>query len=190
MKRVRGAIAVLRKLNGGAKGSIVGFRAKRQLSAAAQADRASPKDPLGEVESKKQPKVRVAEVKFGPRASGFWTALEPRFQAVELLIQSQTSKMIFYGQSMNTSEAAISFRELLAYTDYLANRWVDYFGENSGALDIHVGGKTGSLRTGPSHLYGRAIFANRLLQKEPPVKLESPTLDDLIHTQGRSCSIA
>lgn len=36
LKRVRGAIAVLRKLNGGAKGPIVGFRAKRQLSAAAR----------------------------------------------------------------------------------------------------------------------------------------------------------
>ena len=35
LKRVRGAIAVLRKL-GGTKGSVVGFRVKRQLSAAAR----------------------------------------------------------------------------------------------------------------------------------------------------------
>ena len=70
--------------------------------------------------------------------------------------------MIFYGQSMNTSEAAISFRELLAYTDYLANRWVDYFGENSGALDINVGGKTGSLRELVHHIFMvEQFFANR-----------------------------
>ena len=36
LKRVRGAIAVLRKLGGGTKGSVVGFRVKRQLSAAAR----------------------------------------------------------------------------------------------------------------------------------------------------------
>jgi hypothetical protein len=71
---------------------------------------------------------------------------------------------------------------LLAYTDYLANRWVDYFGKNSGALDINVGGKTGSLRELVHHIFMvEQFFANRLLQKEPPVKLESPTLDDLIH---------
>src|SRR3954447_5920365 len=35
LKRVRGAIAVLRKLGGG-KGAVVGFRAKRQLSVAAR----------------------------------------------------------------------------------------------------------------------------------------------------------
>lgn len=81
---------------------------------------------------------------------------------------------------MNTSEAAISFRELLAYTDYLANGWVDYFGENSAALDINVGGKTGSLRE-RVHLVGRAIFCRSPAAKEPPAKLESPTLDDLIH---------
>ena len=36
LKRVRGAIAVLRKLGAGGKGSVVGFRVKRQLSAAAR----------------------------------------------------------------------------------------------------------------------------------------------------------
>ena len=83
---------------------------------------------------------------------------------------------------MNTSEAAISFRELLAYTDYLANRWVDYFRGNSGALDINIGGETGSLRELVHHIFMvEQFFANRLLQKEPPAKLESPTLNDLIH---------
>jgi uncharacterized damage-inducible protein DinB len=82
---------------------------------------------------------------------------------------------------MSTPEAAISFRELIAYTDYLANRWVDYFRENSGALDINVGGKTGNLRELVQHIFiVEQFFASRLLQKEPPAKLESPTLDDLM----------
>jgi uncharacterized damage-inducible protein DinB len=82
---------------------------------------------------------------------------------------------------MNSPEAAISFRELLSYTDYLANRWGDYFRENSGALDINVGGRTGNLRELVHHIFMvEQFFANRLLQKEPPTKMESPTLDDLI----------
>jgi len=83
---------------------------------------------------------------------------------------------------MNSPEAALSFRELLAYTDYLANRWVDYFRENSGALDIDIGGKTGSLRELVHHVFMvEQFFANRPAQKESPAKLESPTLDELIH---------
>jgi hypothetical protein len=88
---------------------------------------------------------------------------------------------------MNTSEAAISFRELLAYTDYLANRWVDYFRGNSGALDINIGGETGSLRELVHHMFMvEQFFANRLLENEPPAKLESPTLDDLMHIHNRA----
>jgi len=82
---------------------------------------------------------------------------------------------------MNSPEASVSFRELLAYTDYLANRWVEYFKENPGALDIDVGGKTGTLRELILHIFTvEQFFANRLLQKEPPPKLESPSLDDLM----------
>jgi uncharacterized damage-inducible protein DinB len=88
---------------------------------------------------------------------------------------------MFGGTFMSSSEATISFRELLAYTDYLAKRWVDYFRENSGALDINIGGKTGSLSELVQHIFMvEQFFANRLLQKEPPAKLESPTLDDLM----------
>jgi len=59
---------------------------------------------------------------------------------------------------------------------------VDYFRENSGALDINIGGKTGSLRELVHHVFMvEQFFANRLTQKEPPAKLESPTLDELIH---------
>src|ERR1043166_1086154 len=82
---------------------------------------------------------------------------------------------------MDMPEAAISFRELLAYTDYLANRWADYFRENSGALDINIGGKTGNLRELVKHIFVvEKFFAYRLLGKEPSAKLESPTLDDLM----------
>ena len=82
---------------------------------------------------------------------------------------------------MSSSEATISFRELLAYTDYLANRWFEYFRENSGALDIDVGGKTRSLRELVQHIVVvEQFFANRLQENELPAKLESPALDDLM----------
>jgi uncharacterized damage-inducible protein DinB len=81
---------------------------------------------------------------------------------------------------MSVSEAGISFRELLAYTDYLANRWLDYFRVNPGALDINVGGKTGNLRELVKHIFVvEQFFADRLLGKEPPAKLEFLTLGDL-----------
>ncbi len=48
--------------------------------------------------------------------------------------------------SMSAAENGIAFRELLAYSDYLADRWLTYFGANPGAFDIAVGGKTGTVR--------------------------------------------
>ena len=59
---------------------------------------------------------------------------------------------------------------------------MDYFRENSGALDINIGGKTGSLRELIHHIFMvEQFFANRLTQKESPAKLEYPTLNELIH---------
>ena len=77
---------------------------------------------------------------------------------------------------MSTNEPGISFRELLAYTDYLAKRWLAYFEKNPRALDIDVGGRTGSMRGLVNHiLQVEQFFASRLLQKDPLSSLESPT---------------
>ena len=81
---------------------------------------------------------------------------------------------------MSTPEASISFRELLAYTDYLANRWLNYFRLNPGALDVNVGGKAGTIRDLVAHIvFVEGYFACRLLAKDPPAKPEAPSLDDL-----------
>jgi uncharacterized damage-inducible protein DinB len=77
---------------------------------------------------------------------------------------------------MSTTEPGISFRELLAYTDYLAKRWLAYFEKNPRALDIDVGGRTGSMRQLVNHIFQvEQFFASRLLQKDPLNMLESPT---------------
>jgi uncharacterized damage-inducible protein DinB len=86
---------------------------------------------------------------------------------------------------MNAQEPAIAFSDLLAYTDYLAQRWLNYFKRNPGALDVDVGGKTGTLRDLVTHLFLVEQFFADLLAKEgagskaPPAKMEAPKLEDL-----------
>lgn len=84
---------------------------------------------------------------------------------------------------MTSSEPAISFRELLAYTDYLAERWFSYFERNPVALDVDVGGQIGSLRDLIAHIFMvEQFFSNRLLGDRSPAsskKPEAPALDDL-----------
>ena len=43
---------------------------------------------------------------------------------------------------MSTSDAGVSFRELLTYTDYLATRWLTFFGEHPEALQVPAGSGT------------------------------------------------
>ena len=87
-------------------------------------------------------------------------------------------------QTMTASEPAISFRDLLAYTDYLAQRWLNYFRQNPKALEIDIGGKTGTLRDLVSHIFQvEQFFANLLLQEgagsmAPPAKIATPTMED------------
>jgi uncharacterized damage-inducible protein DinB len=85
---------------------------------------------------------------------------------------------------MSPSEPAISFRELFAYTDYLANRWLTYFTRHEAALEIDVGGQTGTLRNLVKHiLQVELFFASRLLEQEPPEdQTEVPTLAELLRT--------
>jgi|SRR6516162_1889540 uncharacterized damage-inducible protein DinB len=69
---------------------------------------------------------------------------------------------------MCPSEPTISFVELFAYTDYLANRWFGYFTEHGAALEINVGGKTGTLRNLVKHIVQvEEFFASRLLEQRP-----------------------
>jgi uncharacterized damage-inducible protein DinB len=83
---------------------------------------------------------------------------------------------------MSAPEPAVAFRDLLAYTDFLAQRWLDYFQTHPAALDVDVGGKTGSIRHLVGHIFqAERYFADRLTGNEPspPQKLEAVTLDEL-----------
>lgn len=77
---------------------------------------------------------------------------------------------------MNSSDCSISFRELFAYTDYLANRWFRYFNENEAALAIHIGGQTGALRNLVEHIVQvEQFFATRLLGQETAEEKPRPS---------------
>lgn len=86
---------------------------------------------------------------------------------------------------MNAQEPAITFNELVAYSDYISQRWLDYFKQNPGALDVDVGGKTGSIRDLVTHIFQVEQFFTDLLAVEgkgssaPPPKMEAPKLEDL-----------
>ena|SRR5215472_7390691 len=81
---------------------------------------------------------------------------------------------------MSPLEPAISFRELFAYTDYLANRWFGYFTEHEAALEINVGGQTGTLCNLVKHIVQvEQFFASRLLGQRPPE--DEPESSDLEH---------
>jgi uncharacterized damage-inducible protein DinB len=90
---------------------------------------------------------------------------------------------------VNAPEPAIAFRDLLAYTDYLAQRWLDYFEEHPQALTVDVGGKTGLIRDLVAHIVQvERFFSERLLTGEAtrPTELASPTLLELrqIHEEA------
>src|SRR5262252_11003945 len=87
---------------------------------------------------------------------------------------------------MSASEPALSFRDLLAYTDYLAQRWLNYFKQNPAALDVDVGGRTQTLRDLVSHIFQvEQFFADMLLQegagatRRPSAIEGKPGLDEL-----------
>ncbi|HEY1272854.1 MAG TPA: DinB family protein [Terriglobales bacterium] len=80
-----------------------------------------------------------------------------------------------------SSEASVSFRDLLAYTDFLANRWLNYFRQHPEALEINVGGRIGTLRALVDHIFAvEQTFADRLHGKEVSYpKVEAPGLEKL-----------
>ena len=95
---------------------------------------------------------------------------------------------------MNSPEPAISFRDLLAYADYLAQRWLNYFKQNPGALDVDVGGRTQTLRDLVGHIFQvEQFFADLLLEdgagatRRPAAITEKLEVDELrrMHEDAR-----
>jgi uncharacterized damage-inducible protein DinB len=64
-------------------------------------------------------------------------------------------------QSVSSRQPGVSFHELFAYTGWLAQRWFAYFDQNPRALDIQIGGRTGSVRDLALHI---SLAEERLLQ--------------------------
>jgi uncharacterized damage-inducible protein DinB len=75
---------------------------------------------------------------------------------------------------MSTQSPAVAFVDLLAYTDYLAQRWLDYFKRNPAALHIDVGGTTGTLRDLVTHIFQVENFFADLLLKEGAGAMRRP----------------
>jgi uncharacterized damage-inducible protein DinB len=92
------------------------------------------------------------------------------------------------------SEPSISFRDLLAYTDYLATRWITYFRQHPEALEVNVGGRTPTLRSLVAHIFQvEQTFADKLAGKEVSFpKAESPALEQLetLHQQAHAGLLA
>jgi uncharacterized damage-inducible protein DinB len=86
---------------------------------------------------------------------------------------------------MSAQEPAISFRDLLAYTDYLAGRWLNYFRQHPDALQVDIGGRTATLRDLATHIFQvEDFFANFLLQEDAvgmgrPAQMEARQIEDL-----------
>src|SRR5947209_10715638 len=86
---------------------------------------------------------------------------------------------------MNAPEPSITFRELLAYSDYLAQRWLPYFQQNPAALNVIVGGRTPTLRDLVTHIFQvEQFFADLLLQEGlgatgRPAQVQALELNDL-----------
>jgi uncharacterized damage-inducible protein DinB len=90
-----------------------------------------------------------------------------------------------YTHRVNTPGPSISFRELLAYSDYLAQRWLNYFGQHPAALNVTVGGRTPTLRDLVTHIFQVEQFFTDLLLQEGagatgrPAQMEAPELSQL-----------
>ena len=86
---------------------------------------------------------------------------------------------------MSNQVPSLAFADLLGYTEYLAQRWLSYFERNPAALDVDVGGKTGTLRALVTHIFQvEQFFADLLLQEgagsmRPPGQIEAQSLGDL-----------
>jgi uncharacterized damage-inducible protein DinB len=97
----------------------------------------------------------------------------------------QMNRHRFTLDAMSDPVPSLAFADLLAYTDYLADRWLNYFDRNPGAFDIDVGGKTESLRDRVTHIFQvENFFADLLLQEgagssRPPAQIPGQSLEEL-----------
>jgi uncharacterized damage-inducible protein DinB len=88
---------------------------------------------------------------------------------------------------------SLAFSDLLAYTDYLAQRWLSYFEQNPAALEVEIGGRTPKLRDLVVHIFQvEDFFADLLLLEGAgatarPQQMEGKSLEELrgIHQQAR-----
>jgi uncharacterized damage-inducible protein DinB len=80
---------------------------------------------------------------------------------------------------------ALAFSDLLAYTDYLAQRWLNYFRQHPKALEVEVGGRTPTLRDLVTHIFQVENFFSKLLLQDDmtatgrPAPMEVKDFDDL-----------
>jgi uncharacterized damage-inducible protein DinB len=87
---------------------------------------------------------------------------------------------------------SLAFADLLAYTDYLAQRWLSYFEQNPAALEVEIGGRTPRLRGLVVHIFQVEDFFSDLLLQEGagatarPQQMEGKPLGELrsIHQQA------
>ena len=86
---------------------------------------------------------------------------------------------------MNDHVPSLAFTDLLAYTDFLAERWLNYFERNPAALEVDIGGRTPKLRDLVTHIFQvEDFFADLLLQEgagamRRPEQMASKSLEEL-----------
>lgn len=86
---------------------------------------------------------------------------------------------------MSDHVPSLAFADLLAYTDYLAQRWLSYFELNPAALEVEVGGRTPKLRDLVTHIFQVEDFFSDLLLQEGagatarPAQMASGSLEEL-----------
>jgi len=86
---------------------------------------------------------------------------------------------------MSDQIPSLAFADLLAYTDYLAQRWLSYFERNPAALEINVGGRASTVGGLVTHIFQvEQFFADLLLQEGTagmgrPAQIASPPLEEL-----------
>lgn len=93
---------------------------------------------------------------------------------------------------MSDHVPSLAFADLLAYTDYLAQRWLNYFEQNPAALEVKIGGRTPKLRDLVVHIFQVEDFFSDLLLQEGagatarPQQMEGKSLEELreIHQQA------
>lgn len=85
---------------------------------------------------------------------------------------------------MSNQVPSLAFADLLAYTDYLAQRWLNYFERNPAALEIDVGGRAGTVGGLVTHIFQvEQFFADLLLQEGVggtgrPAQMPSQSLEE------------